>query len=224
MPPETWIALSVMALTTLWLLLYAYVALPRDVRRRYVGSLQTFATAVELRAPRHRGQSDRVASIADQVGAELGMSAKDRQTLLKAVYLRDIGMCAIPFDVLNREPHQWSSEEADQYDRHAQVSAAMLEVLPSLRELARTVRCHHAHYNGRSGNLFPEREDIPLAARIICATAAFAIRERSIGTLLALEEVRNEAGGQFDPRVVAALSTVLTSERARARPRATSKA
>jgi HD-GYP domain-containing protein (c-di-GMP phosphodiesterase class II) len=219
MPVETWIALGAMAAATLLLLLYAYVLLPREVRRMYLGSLQAFATAVELRAPRHRGQTVRVAGLAEQVALELQLEPAVRRRLQKAVYLRDIGMCAIPFDVLNLEPHHWTPEQAEMYDRHAQVSGAMLEVLPSLRELSSIVRCHHAWYDGESGAMFPVREDLPVEARIICAVTAFAVAERALGALLALEEVRAKAGAQFDPSVAAALSAVLTSERARTRAR-----
>jgi HD-GYP domain-containing protein (c-di-GMP phosphodiesterase class II) len=77
------------------------------------------------------------------------------------------------------------------------------------------VRHHHERFDGKG---YPEGlvgEDIPLAARIISVVDAYdsMIRERPYGYGIsretALEEIENNSGTQFDPRVVRTLLEVV---------------
>ena len=102
---------------------------------------------------------------------------------------------------------------------HAIAGEALVNVVPELSGAARVVRSHHERFDGTG---YPDGlagEEIPLAARIVAAADAFVAMTESRpyegprGRSEAVAELQRSAGGQFDPRVVAALVTVLEQER-----------
>ncbi len=214
MRPDAIVVLSCIGLATLGMWYYARVLLPRRLEERLRDSVRAFATAIELRAPSHKGLTARAVSLGHAVGHALGLSARDLRDLEMAAELRDIGLCAVSFRLLNAKPWvDWTDADRADYFRHPEVSAAMLELVPSLRHLSGIVRCHHVAFDGSSGPVFPSKSDIPIQARILAAVCEYVWLERMQGALLARERIRDGAGASFDPDVVRAFLGVLTSSR-----------
>jgi len=91
---------------------------------------------------------------------------------------------------------------------HSRVGAKMLERIPSLAELAPSVRSHHERIDGTG---YPDGlagNQIPLMARIVAVADAFhaMISKRpyrdAIPVMEALAELRRGAGTQFDATIV----------------------
>lgn len=202
-------------LASLALLFYVRVRLPAVMDERFGNTMRAFSTGIELRVSGDRGLSDRVVPLCAVVARRLKLSRERVRDLEMAARLRDIGLCAIPYHLLNAKA-RWEWTEADRatYDRHPEISAAMLELVPSLRHLAPIVRLHHTYYDGSNGTVFPSGTDIPIAARILSVVIDFAWLDRHQGRLLAVEELRNGAGVQYDPLVVDAVLDVIRSTRA----------
>ena len=110
---------------------------------------------------------------------------------------------------------EWTPAEQSVYDRHPEVSAAMLELVPSLRHLAHIVRNHHIQFDGSSGPYFPCREEIPIESRVLKVISEYVWLERMQGTFLAREILRDLSGTSFDPKVVDVFLGMLTSVRER---------
>jgi HD-GYP domain-containing protein (c-di-GMP phosphodiesterase class II) len=101
--------------------------------------------------------------------------------------------------------------------RHPADGQAMLDRIGGvLGEVGLIVRGHHERWDGGG---YPDGlvgEEIPLAARIICAADAFSAMttNRSYRAALPLEvaiaELRDCAGTQFDPRVADAIIAVVS--------------
>lgn len=196
-------------------LLYATrVELPVREDEKMSQTLRAFSRAVELRFPSHAGLSARVASLSRHVGQEMGLSERKLRELEKAAWLRDIGLCSISYDLINRKPQvDWTEADRATYDRHPEVSGAMLELVPTLRHLAPIVRCHHANFNGSSGPYFPNGEQLPIESRILKLICDYVWLERRQGQLLAREHLLDGAGKAYDPKLVEAFLGVLTSSR-----------
>ena len=147
----------------------------------------------------------------------MGLSEKDRHKLEMAAMLRDIGLCAIPYNMMNSRPEmEWTEAERMTYDRHSEVSGAMLEMVPSLKALAPTVRFHHADYKSdQVADLMPQGDQIPIEARVLKVVSEYVWLARTRGDLLAKETLRDGSGSAYDPRVVDAMLDVLTSARGR---------
>jgi response regulator RpfG family c-di-GMP phosphodiesterase len=210
----SWVVLASAALATLWLVLYVNVILPRQVEDRFFDSMRAFSRAVELRFPGQTLLSEDVEAMATRLGKTLGF-ARDRMLRLRtAARLQDVGLCALPYALINRKPsNEWTEAEQSTYDRHPEISGAMLELVPSLRDLAEIVRCHHARFDGTEG--CPVGEDIPIEARVLKVCVDYAWTTRHMGELIAQERIFAGRGMEYCPQVVDGLATVLRSSRVR---------
>lgn len=210
----SYLVLIALGALTAGLLVYGWWVLPRRLRFQMRSSLRAFAKAIELRFPLSRELSEEIRQLAHEVGLRLGLSQHRLHDLDMAVSLRDIGLCAVPYRLLNRIPFEkWTDAEHATFLRHAEVGAAVLELVPSLKHIAPIVR-HHEY------PLDPARveEPIPLEAKILRAVSHYVWARRYQGGLLAEEMLRNEAGRALDPQVVEALFAVIRSRRAPAVP------
>lgn len=188
------------------------ICLPRQFEERLANSVQAFSTAVELRFPVHAGHSDQIAELAAAMGREMGLSKKAIRDLKMAVRLRDLGLCEVPYNLVNGKHHsEWTQAEADTYFRHAEISGAMLDLVPSLRHLANTVRYHHLSYQGGSSPRMPSKEAIPTSARILKVATEYVWLLREYGEERARETLKSMRGTEFCPRAHDALFRVLPS-------------
>ncbi|MDH3404347.1 MAG: HD domain-containing protein [Acidobacteriota bacterium] len=148
--------------------------------------------------------SRRVARLANQLGRAMGLPEKRLRDLHFASLLHDIGMLRIDRDSLRE-----AGREA--IEMHPDIGYQMLRQIELWRDVAPLVRHHHEWYDGDG---YPDRlsgESIPLESRIIGVAEAFdsmtsQISYRSaLPASEALQRIRDGAGSQFDPAVVAAL-------------------
>ena len=213
-PTSLAILIGLSALTAA-MLLYVHRILPGLMERRTRDSFRAFSRAVELRFPSHDGLTDEVVDLCGKVARRIGMNKKRSLRLEMAAQLRDIGLCATPYRLVNEKPVlRWSEADKDSYYRHQEVSATMLELVPSLKHLAPIVRCHHTNFDGSHGPRFPAMEDIPLEARILKVVASYTWAERWQGAMLARTWLDQGAGTEYDPAIIEAFWQVLTSSRA----------
>ncbi|MBI3014466.1 MAG: HD domain-containing protein [Candidatus Tectomicrobia bacterium] len=155
------------------------------------------------------GSLSRVAQAALAVAEHLEISPTQREALELGALLHDIGEIRTPEAILQK-PGPLTIEERRIVEQHPASGVDILETVPLLTPALDVVGGHHERYDG-SG--YPNRlhaEAIPLTARIFAMVDALDAMThdrpyRSARPLAeALEELRQEAGKQFDPRVVEA--------------------
>ncbi len=134
--------------------------------------------------------------------------------------LHDVGKIGVPESILNKEGSLDEAETVVMH-RHVEIGLRILGNIEVLREVLPLVKYHQERWDGkRDGVAYPgyfglRGENIPLGARILAVIDALdAITNdrpyRKARTLpQALVELDREAGGQFDPRVVAVLHELL---------------
>lgn len=201
---------------TAWLMYYVRYFLPAQLNERFRESLTAFSTAIELRFPTHGGLSRRVVGLSIAAGKRMGLRPSQIRDLEMAAILRDIGLCSIPYNLVNgKAPEEWTEAEQMTYDRHPEVSGAMLELVPSLRHLAGIVRWHHANFEDHNplDPTVPSSNNLPIESRILKVVTEYVWQERYQGDLLARESIREGAGSTYCPAAAAALLAVLTSSR-----------
>ncbi len=203
--------LGCMAAATLALWFYGHYYLPRLLHWRFDESLKAFSAAIECRFPSLHGLTRRVVSLSGAVGRHMGLTPDELRDLRMAARLRDVGLCAVPFRLNHADGRSWSLAEEEAHSRHPEVSGAMLELVPSLRHLARMVRCHHTPYNGAAGPFFPSFDDIPIQSRILAVVDSYAWSDRHEGDVIARTRLEEGRGTLYDPRVVDALHCVIRS-------------
>jgi diguanylate cyclase (GGDEF)-like protein len=164
---------------------------------------------MHAKQPGLQDHSTGVARLAVAVGRRLGMDAEQIDELARAAELHDLGKVGIPDAILDK-PGELNSDEWEFVRQHTIIGERILSAAPALRPVATIVRASHERWDGRG---YPDRlsgEDIPLAARIVAVCDAYeAITgdrcyRSARSAAVARQELMREAGGQFDPTVVAA--------------------
>jgi diguanylate cyclase (GGDEF)-like protein len=166
--------------------------------------------ALAQREPDLQAHLEGVSALAVETGRMLGLRRDELDELARAAQLHDLGKLAVPDEILQK-PGPLDEREWAFIRQHTIVGERILRASPALRSVATVVRSSHEHWDG-SG--YPDGlagEEIPLAARIVCACDAYdaMLSTRPYREALSPEEALNElmrlAGEQFDPGVVRVL-------------------
>jgi HD-GYP domain-containing protein (c-di-GMP phosphodiesterase class II) len=152
------------------------------------------------------GHPNRIAALANGIGRELSLTEEPLHRLHFASLLHDIGYLKID-RALHYDPAQCKD--------HPILGHRMLSRIRLWQDVAPIVLHHHEWFDG-SG--YPESRsgsDIPLESRIVAVADVFdkltheAFERPAIDAQEALAQIREGAGCQFDPRVVAALAALV---------------
>jgi len=162
------------------------------------------------------GHSSVVALLAYSVAERLNMESDERDKLLLAAYLHDLGHSMIPHHILTLAG-KLLDLEAEEIKKHPLQSVELLtEMGITDAQMLAMVGDHHEAMNGRGYPQGKGGESISLGARIIAVadcydalTAWRPYRER-LTPHVALNEIRKDTTlGKYDPRVVDAMASLL---------------
>ncbi len=167
-----------------------------------------------------------VGVLASEIGRRFALNSEQLDELRRAAELHDLGKLAVPDQILNK-PGPLSDSEWALMRQHTVIGERILNAAPALRPVARLVRSSHERWDGDG---YPDGlagEEIPLGSRIIAACDAYdaMVSERAYDKArspeVAIAELVANAGTQFDPQVVEALSAHLqqAGKQAAERPR-----
>ena len=153
----------------------------------------------------------RMAHYAAAIAAAYGFTLEQQEQLLAAAPLHDLGKVAVPDEVLGKTG-AFTEEERRLMRRHTTVGYELLrhEPSPVLQLAAEIALSHHEHWDGSGYPLGLSREQIPISARIVAVADVFdaltTIKPFRQDWLMdrARDVILSDAGGQFDPEVVAA--------------------
>ncbi|MFL5960310.1 MAG: HD domain-containing phosphohydrolase [Gaiellaceae bacterium] len=170
--------------------------------------------ALEEQQPELLNHSTDVSHLCRRVGERLGLSAAALDQLAHAADLHDIGKLAVPRAILDKSgaltPSEW-----EQIRQHTLIGERILRRVPAFAHVAKIVRSTHERYDG-SG--YPDglcAEETPLEARIVAVCDAFAAMRAdrpyrpALDGRQAQEELRRNAGTQFDPAVIEAFLCIV---------------
>jgi HD-GYP domain-containing protein (c-di-GMP phosphodiesterase class II) len=181
------------------------------------GGVAAMAAAVDMRDDYTGEHSEQVVRLAVRVGRRLGMTDAALSDLEVAARLHDVGKIGVP-DAVLRKAGPLEEEEWEIMRQHPEWGADLLCRVPGLKRVARIVRHAHERWDGDG---YPDRlstADIPLESRIILACDAYHAMTSdrpyrdALRPWIAVSELREGAGGQFDPSVVDVLVNELRNE------------
>jgi putative two-component system response regulator len=134
--------------------------------------ISTLAVMIEARDGHIEGHCHRMANYATALGRTLGLGDGDLQTLYRGGFLHDIGMLAIPGELLTKagalEP-----EEFELIKSHTIVGDKLCSNLRSLQAVRPIIRHHHERLDGSGYPDGLRGADIPVIAQIIGVVDVF---------------------------------------------------
>jgi HD-GYP domain-containing protein (c-di-GMP phosphodiesterase class II) len=186
-----------------------------ELHRAYRGVVMLLSDVVEHDDEYTGSHSRSVVDLANAVADELGIDSASRQELEFAAMLHDVGKIAIPKEILNK-PAALTDTEFEVMKTHTIEGQFMLDRVGGLlARVGEIVRSCHERWDGRGYPDGLKGEQIPLAARIVFACDAYhamtsdRVYRAALPRSVAISELTDNAGTQFDPEVVAALTAVV---------------
>lgn len=173
--------------------------------------VRALARAAELHDHQLASSTEQVVGLALEVGEQVGVEGRGLIELEFAARLHDLGKIGVPGEVLSK-PGTLSDAEWAIVQRHPVWAAGMLLAIPGLEAVAAIVEAVHERWDGTGYPQGLRSSEIPLASRIILACEAYQAMvserpyRRAVEPPVALAELFANAGTQFDPAVVRALS------------------
>jgi putative nucleotidyltransferase with HDIG domain len=187
------------------------------------GTLYALARAIDAKSPWTAGHSERVTALALKIGRAMGLSQPQLDIMHRGGLLHDIGKLGIPPPILDK-PGRLNDEELQCMRSHVQIGARILEPIAAYREVIPIVLQHHERFDGKGYPSNVAGEAIELYARIFtvadCYDAQVSDRPYRAGMdrRQVIENISQDAGHAFDPRVVQAFLQIMAEEMAAADP------
>jgi hypothetical protein len=186
-----------------------------ELRNAYLGTTILLADLIEEDDEYTGAHTQGVVAWAVAVADELNLNRWQRRRTEYAARLHDVGKIAVPKEIINK-PGPLDADEWRLMRQHTVEGERMLaRVGGALSEVGAIVRGSHERWDGTG---YPDGlagEAIPVEARIVACCDAFdaMTTDRSYRAALprhvAVAELREGAGSQFDPTVAEALIRVV---------------
>jgi HD-GYP domain-containing protein (c-di-GMP phosphodiesterase class II) len=180
-----------------------------SLERTFFETVEALANALEAKDEYTSSHARSITDMVLEVGSALGVEGRDLKRLELGALFHDIGKIGIPSDII-RKPGPLDDEEWRIMRMHPELGERILAPIDRLADVRPIIRACHEHYDG-SG--YPDKlagDSIPLEARIIlCCDAYDAMTtdrpyRKHLSHEEAIRRLKEAAGAQFDPDVVAA--------------------
>ena len=182
-------------------------------------SLETVLSLAELVDVNQMGSarhSQVVGRYAEAMGEKLGLYPDDVQRLRLAGILHDVGKIGVKGSILAK-PGPLTDSEMEEMRTHTEIGARIARNA-GLTDIAVWIGAHHERPDGRGYPVGVDAHEIPLQARILAVGDAYEAmtNDRAYRSAMtperARDELRRNAGTQFDSRVVEAFLSLLDSD------------
>lgn len=179
-----------------------------EMRDLILEVVRTLVALLEEKDPFLKKHSERVANNCANFSEQFKiLKAEDIETVFFAGLLHDIGIVAVPIDMLKRSD-PLSEKEMIRIKKHPVSGERILSNLSCMKALLPLVRHHHEAVDGSGYPDGIEGEKIPLGARILGLFNYFdnlvfpRFAAKALSPEAALEDIKNKAGRLFDKKLI----------------------
>jgi len=171
------------------------------------GIIKSILNTLLIKSPREEAHSIRVSKLCEQIGKAYQLNIDEIRELSTAGELHDIGKIAVDEAILNKSGSLSASEWA-QIKHHPEIGYRLLGATTEFNNIAECVLAHHERWDGRGYPKGLKGEDINWKSRVIAVADAFDAMtckrpyHKALSLMEAAEELKKNAGTQFDPDVV----------------------
>jgi len=179
----------------------------RNLSDLHGATLETLATAIDLRDQGTSGHSRRVADMTIQIVKRMGIDDGELVQIEHGALLHDLGKLRIPDSILWK-PSELTHEEWEIMRKHPEYGYEFVQKIGFLRGAADIILSHHEKFDGTGYPRGLKGKEISFGARIfslvdtIDALVYDRPYHRGTAFSLAREEIRKRSGSHFDPDLV----------------------
>lgn len=175
----------------------------------YLSTVHSLVAAIDAKDRYTRHHSSRVTQYALVLAEQMQLPSESVEAIRTGGLLHDVGKLGIPDYILSK-PGSLTPEEYQRIQQHPALGYEILKPLSFPWEVLPVVRWHHERFDGKG---YPDGlagEEIPLVARVLAVADVYdaLTSERPYRKAWTHEKaadlIRESAGTQFDPQVVAA--------------------
>ena len=187
-----------------------------DLQQSYFQVISALTNSIEARDKYTAGHTDRVTRLAEQLARHLGWTEKQLVTLRMGCTLHDIGKIGVPDAILNK-PDKLTETERKKMMSHPRLGMKIIRGIELLKASRPYIIAHHERYDGKGYPKGLSGKEIPIEGRLLAVVDTFdaIISDRPYrpgATVdVAVRELVENSGSQFDPKMVTAFLEVLRS-------------
>lgn len=151
--------------------------------------------------------AERLTNLSRELGKRMKLTQRELDVLELVATLHDIGKVGIDDRILNK-PGRLNKEEWIKMKKHSEIGYRIAMSTPDLVPIAEYILSLHERWDGKGYPQGIRGEEIPLLSRIVSVVDAYdAMTEdrtyrKAMSGEEAAEEIRKNAGTQFDPIIV----------------------
>ncbi len=159
-----------------------------------------------MRHPYAAGHSLRVSRYALAIALAMNLGHDEITHIRWAGLIHDIGKINISRYIMNK-PAKLNRKEFTEVKKHASLTLKIMQMMPSLKEIALIASSHHEYFDGSGYPQGLKGNQVPLAARILVICDAFDAMTSNrpyrtpLSPAAACHQLSRLAGKQFDPEI-----------------------
>jgi HD-GYP domain-containing protein (c-di-GMP phosphodiesterase class II) len=171
-------------------------------------------TAIEASDGYTKGHSERVTRYSVEIGRRFNLPSDRLQILERAAILHDIGKIGIDLSLLHKEG-KLSAHDVNELQLHPVIGMKILEPIEFLKDVRTCIGQHHERFDGMGYPNHIKYVDQLLESRIIGVADAFDAMtsdrpyRKALTLDVAIVELAENAGTQFDPAIVEIFTSIL---------------
>lgn len=184
-----------------------------NMRQVFLDTIQSLSVAIDAKDHYTKGHSSRVGEYAVDLARELRWPEDKVEQLQYVALIHDVGKIAVSELILKKESNLTEDEHMEMA-RHPVVGAEVIKNIKFFADGAILLKHHHERWDGTGYPDHLKEEQIPEGSRILAVADAFDAMtsdrpyRNSMSALTALQEIREGAGTQFDPKIVEAFTHI----------------
>ena len=185
----------------------------KELQQTYSGIIDMLSLVIESVDNYTQSHSHRVSIISEIIAKRLRLNHFETENIRVAALLHDLGKIGVSEAILQKVS-SLTTQERINIKQHAWLAVNMLQPLgETVGDILPIILHHHEKYDG-SGYYKAASDDIPIGARIIAVADVYDALttdrpyRKAFSTLKAKQEIIDNSGSHFDPKVVTAFCDI----------------
>lgn len=180
-----------------------------EQEQSYLNTVQALVSAVEASDAYTRGHSERVTRYSVSLARHMAIDAELMKNLEQAAILHDIGKIGIDVALLHKK-EKLTAADIDVLKLHPSIGVRILEPIHFMSTVRQIIEQHHERYDGKGypHGLTGDQWRIEAKILAVCDTYDAMTSDRpyrkALSHAIAVQEIKDHSGSQFDPEVAAA--------------------